>query len=146
MEFHNCSLEAVRALCAEVEWLQDRVKILKADTLPPDEWYESVLSSLDDLNAWGERIGLGKWLENFAPDVRAAFVMLAEDAADLIRGLLRKQGDTPGFRWALQDIADQPCRYHLLYQLDACDERGDPRDKWCMPCRARVALADEEST
>jgi hypothetical protein len=95
MEFHNCSLEAVRALCAEVEWLQDRIKTMQGETLPPDEWFESVLSSLDDLNAWGERIGLGKWLENFEPEVRKNFVMLAEDAGDLIRGLLRRNGN-PG--------------------------------------------------
>jgi hypothetical protein len=94
----ECGTEGVRrveVLIDEVAWLQDRIKTMQGETLPPDEWFESVLSSLDDLNAWGERIGLGQWLENFEPEVRKAFVMLAEDAGDLIRGLLRRDED-PG--------------------------------------------------
>jgi len=56
----------------------------------------------------------------------------------------RQQGwnEANYFRQVVQDIADQPCRKLLLYHDHTCPEEFTDRTKWCLACRARIAVEE----
>jgi len=49
--------------------------------------------------------------------------------------------ENSALRAALEEIASQPCRNHLLCR-ESCVEESKERSDWCMPCRAQVSLAE----
>ena len=108
---------------AEDPWTNNEgVTILKL--IMPEPLLEALKAHLSQL-----------WLDEVAPPVGNLYGP-KELEAD------RRQAEANHFRAAITDIAEQPCRKLLLYELKTCSDELPDREKWCMPCRARQALAE----
>jgi hypothetical protein len=110
------------------ELLPPRERPLKGNTLDPP----------DDDEA------LPYWLLDAAHRCRAVECLPecpAYDAGCRIRAD-EVAGDTLRQREAaLREIADEPCRFLLLYHTEDCTKKL-PRREWCMTCRARDAMKE----
>jgi hypothetical protein len=64
---------------------------------------------------------------------------------ETVSDLRASRAESDYLRAVVQNAADEPCRKLLLYHDTTCPEEYADRTKWCLACRARVALEEMRS-
>lgn len=135
----------IEDLCLEVERLRSDIRTAEDAAAEQKRLRREMQHERDECQVEVERLTAVcqklVWGEDNPEEYESELARLTREGDVAKADFCTAVAQTEKLRAALQDIADQPCRHLLLYDLENCDQKfPDEREKWCMPCRARTAL------